>query len=213
MRRLALFALLVPIVACAEGDRVPPSAKPLPAPMQGDSVVPHAPGGPQFAIVTGLDEAPVRDRAARAAFVAGFRGAFGEGQLQTVPDSDDPAAVTVPIGNRFRLLEGDVQGFDDTWQASVSFDALAPGDATVSWYAVHSSVAAVVRIAPHRARLVLRAGKGEAAPGWSEMGRQIGLLVLESLHHATGDLPDGERLRLDAERMEAPAPEAAPGRR
>lgn len=212
---LALGLALMVAPSHAGGVRVPPSVKPPPEPMKAGPGTPAAPGVPWFVMVDGLDALPLRVEADRSAFLAGFRGAFAEPRLATerVREEGEPSAEP-PIGNRFRLLEGEAEGFDDVWKAQVSFDRLDATQVQVSWWAVSAAAAEVVRVAPERAHLVVPARPGASENGFDRIGREVALLLLDTLHHASGDLDDDVRVRLEAERVPTPVDTPLPrGRR
>ena len=180
------------------------------------AATPAAPGLPYFVRLTALEGAP-RDSATAAAFSSGFRGAFSDVSFATERLRGTRATPAAALTNRFRLLES-MGAPDDSagpsYQTQVTLEWLrtpppprgllvAPARPTVrvTWFALTpEAVAAGARVMPSRVLL-----KFEAGTPSGEMGREVALLVLESLHHLSGDLDENARLALGGT-LRSPAP-------
>jgi hypothetical protein len=170
-----------------------------------------APGSPRFVAlgsVRGLSSN------AAAAFTEGFRGAFSAELLDTEREVRGRVAPDIPLSSRFRLLEGSKGG--DTFRIDVAFrlDSIPggkprdpkSGSRTTRKPAARTTPvleATVICVDPVAPDSTIAAGRLRFAPpdtagaGFArEMGRDVGLLALESLHHRTADLVPDLRLTL-----------------
>ena len=180
------------------------------------AATPAAPGTPFFVQLTALEGAP-RDSLAAVAFSSGFRGAFSDESFATERMSGSRATPAAAITNHFRLLESMGAPEDSaghSYQTQVTLDWLrtpppprgmlvVPARPTVrvTWFALSpEAVAAGARVMPSRVQLKFEAG---TAP--EEMGREVALLVLETLHHLSGDLDESARLAL-GKTLRSPVP-------
>jgi hypothetical protein len=187
------------------------------APREAFAATPAGPGMPYFVRLTALEGAP-KDSLAAAAFSSGFRGAFSDESFRAERMNGSRATPAAAVTNRFRMLESmgapdDSAG--DSYHAQVTLDWLRnpppprgmlvaparPG-VRITWFTLTpEAVAAGARVIPTRVLLKFEVGTPPA-----EMGRQVALLVLESLHHLSGDLDEDVRLALgNTLRLPAPA--------
>ena len=176
--------------------------------------IPPAPGAPRFARFAGLDCRPCADSLSRNAFMSTLRGAFAQPSFPTERAGARPGAyrMSLPLTNRFRLLEG--TSGEGAWQVQLTLDnrpaarrgdpgsraaaeaghAGTGGDLELAFYALSpEAVAAGVRAMPFRDRLALPGRPG--AEFCARAGRAAALHVLEALHHLSGDLDADTRLR------------------
>jgi hypothetical protein len=189
---------------------------------------PQPPGAPQFAIFDGVSGAP-GDSVAQQRFFDVLRGVFLERTFVT-EKAERPGryAISVPINNRFVLLEGtggpnDPPAYriqlDLEWlkeqpsKPSSKTNAKDPKKpsgprAVVSVFAVPAGVdPALVRIAPAADTVTFVAPGAPADSFTVAVARTSALLALEHLHHLDGELPDDERLQTkQASRTSVAAP-------
>jgi hypothetical protein len=199
-------------------------SKPIPPPGVEKRISP-ALGMPNFATLTSVEGLPP-DAVARNAFVSGFRGAFAEEDFVTERAGlkPDQLKLSVPIANRFRLLEGDRN--EGAWTVQLTFFSWgtarapvggpgarlkAPRPGAVPADTVNKvevtcrvnivtlspeAIAAGVRPLPVREELVFHVPVEPRAAFFTEAGRAVAMVVLEALHHGSADLPEDERLRI-----------------
>jgi hypothetical protein len=171
-------------------------------------------------LVEGLEGLPAAPRD-REAFLRGFRGAFQESELPTERVARKSGAVRAdaPVRNRLRPAEG--VGEKGAWRVRVRLSWFAPPDSAAdsllrSWPGRDARVLVTVAwpeeersAPPEQARnewLRFPPGRPLDAVWYQHAGWQIGLLALEAVQRAAGDLDDDQRLRLDDARRVVPAP-------
>ena len=184
---------------------------------------PQPPGAPQFAILDAVSGAP-GDSVAQQRFFDVLRGVFLERTFVT-EKAERPGryAVSVPINNRFVLLEG-TGGPNDppAYRVQLNLEWLKeppskPSSKTkkptgpravVSVFAVPAGVdPASVRIAPAADTVTFQAPAAPADSFTIVVARTSALLALEHLHHLDGELPEDERLQTkNASRISAVTP-------
>ncbi len=211
---------------------------PLPATTIADTV-PPPPGAPNLAWLSSLEVnggvpgAQPADSLKRA-FMGSFRGAFAEGAYATERERGGHPVASLPVAAHFRLIEG--TGGYGAWSIQVTVDEL-PRDGSgqlglrVLVAALSpKAVAAGARPLPVETAFGLEAGSASQARDgkvatnarpttwWRMAGRTTGLLVIERLHHLSGDLDEDTRLalgpahRYESEARGAPAAKPRPGR-
>jgi hypothetical protein len=170
---------------------------------------------PNLATLTSIEGLPTDSLAART-FMAGLRGAFIDDYYLTeaADAKNGMRRASEPLTNRFRLAEGDA--FGDEWSVQVTVmgwwgvgagvpppadtaGARARGTGLRVNIAVLSAAAAEVgaRPIPTREDLTLEIPLEPRRDFFAHAGRMVGLLALEALHHQSGDLDEGTRVRLD----------------
>lgn len=184
-----------------------------------------APGFPNIAFLTSLDGvAFLGDSTEMRTFVSGLREAFDPDHYLTEAVGGGPPRVTLALGNRFRLAQGDP--FGDEWQVRVRIlgrihepGSLAPhpgvadstgagratsgdGPANTQWglrvsVAVLSPDSAEAGTKTVAESLLFQVPIEPRADWLSHAGRMVGLLAVEALHHQSGDLEPDTRIRLD----------------
>lgn len=184
---------------------------------------PPAPGNPEFAWLVAIENLPA-DSVGRAAFLSGFQGGFAENTLKVERYSQGAKQwlPTVPISNRFRLLQGtDGEG---AWQVYVTLEwepPLTKGvtvvvpttlDSVASMLQstlhqpinllvtllIHSPamVAANARPQPERVLLSLTAPREPRDRFERGVGADVARLVLERLHQLHEDMRESDRVTL-----------------
>ncbi len=179
--------------------------------------LPALPGMGNFLHLVAIENLPA-SAAERNAFLSGFRGAFTDDALRTerVPrKKPGPPRPSLPIRNRFHLLEGSESR--GTWQAQVTLEwlppvpvaavprdtsqhvaATPPGLRVTYWALTPEAVEADARPLPIREELSFESA-GASPAGFAEhAGRQVALMLLETLHQLAGELDDDQRVRLEA---------------
>ncbi len=210
--RLQMAAVALTFAGCARAD-APADAPP--------------PGVPNFAVIETLDGAPA-DSAGGREFWTALRSTFIRPSFTTQRAATRPGeyAISVPISNRFVLLEGSGASKNpDAYRVQLTLEWLAPQaelpaaprgmrkrsapmtPAAPDTTAPRAFVAvfvwppgvdpAVVRIAAASDTVTFRAPRTPSAAHGASIGRAAALLVLERLHHLSGDLAQDERLKLD----------------
>jgi hypothetical protein len=166
--------------------------------------------------VEALEGAPA-DAREREAFLRGFRAAFQEREIPTERVAKKGGAVGpgAPLRNGLRLAEGEDE--KGAWSVRVRLDwSAAPDSAADSlsraWpgRSLRVTVAAAwpegTRLTPpavpRTAWLRFPAGLAPDAAYYQHAGWQVGLLALEAVQRAKGDLDDDRRLRLDVARRD-----------
>ena len=204
IRVLVLLAACSTLSAAARADSEPSA---------------HTPGVPTFARIVASEGVPPDSLGGRD-FWAAFRGAFMRTMLPTERPSTRPAefTVSVPVSNRFALLEGSGESID-AYRVQLALEWLpptAPAGTKAKETRVRVSVSAwppgvdpdVVRLAAARDVIGVKATHDRAALARA-VGRNAAILVLEHVHHLNGELPGEERLRLEqATRTTEPREEA-----
>lgn len=211
MKRLLTLGVLCALLATgASAER---------AGSYGATNPPPAPGSPRFVQIESIEGLP-RNGEERLAVLGALRSAFAtdafatEARDATLDTWRDDGALP----NRFRLLEGDPS--DSVWTLRLVFgfprelpaSKLAPRSSTegpartarragtraargFTLFTSARSPESRFRNAPadeRRFEVVLPADTTDAYP-WFAAGQAAGVLVLESLHRATGDLREGQR--------------------
>ncbi len=210
--RLQMAAAALTFAGCARAD-APADTPP--------------PGAPNFAVIETLDGAPA-DSAGGREFWTALRSTFIRTSFATQRAATRPGeyAISVPISNRFVLLEGSGASKNpDAYRVQLTLEWLAPqGEppaaprgkrkpAALATPAAPDTTAprafvavvvwppgvdpAVVRIAAASDTVTFRAPRAPSAAHGASIGRAAALLVLERLHHLSGDLAQDERLKLE----------------
>ena len=172
-----------------------------------DEPATHAPGVPTFARIVSSEGVPPDSLGGRD-FWAAFRGAFMRTMMPTEKPSVRPGefTVSVPISNRFALLEGSGESIE-AYQVQIALQWLssaasvsagkAPARVVIGVIAWPPGVdPSVVRMAAARDTISVKSTKDRAAMSRA-LGRNAAILVLEHVHHLNGELPGDERLRLE----------------
>jgi hypothetical protein len=214
VRSLHAGALLAAFVCLLAG--APPAATQAPAARPDDTEarsrwatdpIPPTLGAPHFVWLDAFEGLPA-DTLGGVEVLAGFRGAFASLLLATqVVKSEHPhTEISLPLSNRFRLIEGS-SGYG-TWRLQVAirpegrFSGAAVTDAdstgTLDLVVFQIFAAALppdadpetARPIPSRARVSFREPRtaDEALALYDEIGRTVGLFALEHLHQRSGDL-------------------------
>ena len=185
------------------------------------------PGSPNFAVIETIEGAPADSlggREFRTALRSTFtRPSF---ETQRAAAWAGEYAISIPISNRFVLVEGSGASVNpDAYRVQLTLEWLKPPvppraaprgkrkatrapttvapDTTTPRAFVAVVVwppgadPAIVRIAAASDTVTFRAPRVPSAAYGTSIGRAAALLVLERLHHLTGDLPEDERLKLE----------------
>jgi hypothetical protein len=171
-------------------------------------------GFPHIAFLVSAEGLPT-DSVLAHAFRSGFHDAFDHEFFLTerMPGKDGRRALSPALSNRFKLAQGDP--FGDEWQLqvtvmgwwSVGVGVPAPGDTSgarprgpglrVNVTALSAAAAALgARPLPTREDLSLQVPLEPRVELFTEAGRTVGIVAIEALHHASGDLDEDARLRL-----------------
>lgn len=214
-RRTATFARLhvaMAVLACAgcAGADAPADSPP--------------PGSPNFAVIETIEGAPADSTGGRE-FATALRSTFLRPSFETQRTAARAGeyAVSVPISNRFVLVEGSGAAKNaDAYRVQVTLEWLKPparpratprGKRKATAAAAPDTSAprafvsvvvwppgvdpAIVRIAAASDTVTFRAPRTPPGAYGTSIGSTAALLVLERLHHLSGDLPEDEHLKLD----------------
>ena len=184
------------------------------------------PGSPNFAVIETIEGVPADSTGGRE-FATALRSMFLSPSFETQRTAARAGeyAVSVPITNRFVLVEGSGAAKNpDAYRVQVTLEWLKPpappratprgkrkatpvtsaAPDTSSPRAFVSVVVwppgvdpAIVRIAAASDTVTFRAARTPHGAHGASIGSAAALLVLERLHHLSGDLPEDERLKLD----------------
>lgn len=185
------------------------------------------PGSPNFAVIETIEGAPADSLGGRE-FRTALRSTFTRASFETqrAAAREGEYTISVPISNRFVLLEGSGASKNpDAYRVQLTLEWLKPPappraaprgkrKATPAATAAVPDTSAprafvsvvvwppgvdpaIVRIAAASDTVTFRVPRAPHAAHGASIGRAAALLVLERLHHLTGDLPEEERLKLD----------------
>lgn len=188
------------------------------------TTIPPAPGVPHFAWLDAFEGLPA-DTLGGIEVLSGFRGAFASLMLptQVVKGEYDATQMSVPLSNRFRLVEGTTGA--GAWRLQVAIrpegrfaGGAADGrDSTDMRLVVFQIIAAaippdadpeVARPVPSRVRVSFPEPRNadEALALYDVIGRTIGLFALEDLHHRAGELDTDVEIRFGDRVFRGPVP-------
>lgn len=173
-----------------------------------DAPAPPAPGMPHFAVLHAFEGLP-GDSVGRRHVLAGVRSAFAAILFPTeeVGGPEEQPRPSLPLSNRFRLIEGGDP--ENAWEVEVAihpegrFEGGAVGganpDSSLHMLVFRVYVAALSpegyargdKPTPVGTRLSFREPRSdaEAVALYDRVGYAVGELMLEQLHHLSGELP------------------------
>lgn len=207
-----------------DAGAVPAPAAWTPAVVAASEGAPSSPGPgaapgeparfPHIASLVSAEGLPTDSVLARA-FLSGFHAAFDTEffLIERAAGRDGRRPLSPALGNRFKLAQGDP--FGDEWQLQLTVmgwwgvgeGVPMPGDTSgarprgpglrVDVTALSAQAAALgARPLPTREDLTLLQPLEPRAELFAQAGRTVGIVAIETLHHASGDLDEDARLRL-----------------
>ncbi len=211
LARLHVVVFMLACAGCARAD-APADSPP--------------PGSPNFAVIEAIEGAPPDSLGGREFWTA-LRSTFIRSSFTTQHAAARAGeyAIGVPISNRFVLLEGSGAAKNpDAYRVQLTLEWLKPPAPRAAPRGKRKATAAaipavpdtsaprafvsvvvwppgvdpaIVRIAAASDTVTFLAPRAPVAAHGASIGRAAALLVVERLHHLSGDLPEDERLKVD----------------